>query len=143
MKTRKLLAKHGLTKNTRGSYGTYFPNWEKFCDWHGVDILGINENQALNFLAYCYNFTGLNSDLASKALTATISFHKDNGISFIRKAYPSIKRHVDGYRDLRPPDSRPKLPFSEYHTQKTFIYCVNKPNYVDIMRSAALHMFYY
>ena len=54
----------------------YFPFWEKYAEWNNIDILSIDEHEALNFIAYCYQFTHLNSDLASKALTAAISFHK-------------------------------------------------------------------
>ena len=139
---RKELAKHGLTTNTRNSYGTYFPYWEEYCDWMNIALLSLNENNALNFVAWCYHFTHLNSDLASKALTATTSYHKDNGISFDRKRYPSIKRHIDGYRDLRPPNRRPKLPFSEYHVQRTFQYCVNNKKYDNVMVGCALLLGY-
>ena len=46
--------------------------------------------------------------------------------------------HVDGYRDISPLDTRPKLPFSEYHVQKTFMHALNIRNYTDAMRSVAL-----
>ena len=127
-----------MTKNTRQSYNTYFPYWEEFCEWKNLDLLSLTENSALDFVAWCYDFTHLNSDLASKAVTSVISFHKDNGISFDRKSFPSIKRHIDGYRSHRPPDRRPKLPFSEYHIQKTFLFCVNNNIYEDIMVGCAL-----
>ena len=140
--TRQLLAKSGLTTNTRTSYNTYFPCWEEFCEWKGLDMLSLSENIALDFVAWCYRFTHLNSDLASKALTAAISFHKDNGVSFNRKSFPSIKRHIDGYRSRRPPDYRPKLPFSEYHVQQTFVFCVNNNIYEDIMIGCAVLLGY-
>ena len=132
------MAKRGLKENTRRSYGIYFEYWKEFCEWMNVDLLSISENSILNFLAWCHRFTHLNSDLASKAVTAAISYHKDNGISFDRKSFPSIKRHVDGYRDSRPPERRPKLPFSEYHVQQTFVYCVDENNYDSVMIGCAL-----
>ena len=107
-----------------------------------IDKLSVSENNLLNFVAWCYHFTHLNSDLASKAVTATISFHKDNGISFIRKNYPSIQRHIIGYRSLKPPKRRPKLPFLEYHIQKVFLHCVNTDNYDDVLPSAAVLLGY-
>lgn len=57
---------------------------------------------------------------------------------FDRKSCPSIKRHLDGHRNERPPDRKPKLPFSECHVNKIFIFCVNKWSYKDVMGSAAL-----
>ena len=120
-KTRQFLAKSGLTNNTRLSYNTYFSYWKEFCDWMHKDILSLTENSALDFVAWCYDYTHLNSDLASKAVTAVVSFHKDNGISFDTKSFPSIKRLIDGFRSHRPPERRPKLPFSEYHVKQTHI----------------------
>ena len=131
------MAKQGLKENTRKNYGTYFPYWTEYCEWMGIDELSLSENNALNFIAWCYHFTHLNSDLASLALTAATSFHKDNGISWIRKNYPSIKRHIDGYRDERPPKRRPKLPFSEYHIQQIFLHCVDIHKYDEILPSVA------
>ena len=130
-------------KNTRNNYGTYFTYWEEFCNWMEIDKLSLTEKTALNFIAWCYHYTHLNSDLTSKAVTATISFHKDNGISFDRKSFPSIKRHIDGYRSLRPPNRRPKLPFSEYHIQQTFLYCIDNNNYNDVMIGCALLIGYF
>ena len=103
-----------------------------------LDYLSLSQHNALNFIAWCFDYTHLNSDLVSKALTAAVSYHKDNGISFDRKLFPTIKRHIDGFRSERPPQRRPKLPFSEYHVQKVFQFCVDTHNYDDILVSCAL-----
>ena len=132
------MVKNALAKGTKKSYGTYFPYWIRFCDWKHLDYLCLSEHNALNFIAWCFLFTHLNSDLVSKALTATVSYHKNHGISFDKKLCPTIKRHIDGFRSERPPTRRPKLPFSEYHVQKVFQFCVNIHKYNDIMVSCAL-----
>ena len=104
----------------------------------GVNLLCLDQRHAINFVAWCYRFTSLNSGLTSKALTAATSYHKDNGISFDRKRYPAIKRHLDGYKHLRPPSRRGKLPFSDFHIEKMFCYCINKHRYDDVKHSAAV-----
>ena len=135
---RQELVKHALTKNTQKSYGTYFPYWKQFCDWMKIETLSISENNILNFIAWCFRNTHLNADLASKAVTATISFHKDNGISFDRKQHPSIKRLLEGFYFQRPPDKRPKLPLSEFHIRSIFLFCVNTNEYMDLLPACAV-----
>ena len=135
---RKFIAKHALTKNTKKSYNAYFPYWEQFCDWMKLQNITISEDKILNFIAWSFHFTDLNSNLTSRAITAAISFHKDNGISFDRKQYPSIKRLLEGYQTLRPPDKRIKLPLSEYHIQKIFMYCVDTNKYTSLLPGCAM-----
>ena len=132
----------GLKNNTRDSYNTYFTYWEQFCDWMSLDLLSINQQNALDFVAWCFEYTSLNSELVDKALTATVSFHKDNGISFDRKQYPSIKRHLDGFRVYRPPQRRKKLPWSEYHIQRTFQHCINTTSYNDVLIGTCMLLCY-
>ena len=136
------LVKHALAENTQKSYGSYFPYWKQFCKWYRSDIVSISENKLLNFIAWCYEFTHLNADLASKAITATISFHKDNGVSFDRKQHSSIKRLLDGYFIVRPPERRPKLPLSEYHIKNIFRYCVELNEYIDLLPACAVLLGY-
>ena len=45
-----MLAKSGLTSNTRTSYNTYFPYWEEFCEWMDRDLPSLTENAALDFV---------------------------------------------------------------------------------------------
>ena len=104
----------------------------------GIRTLSLSQAHAIDFVAWCYSFTTLNSALTSMALTAATSYHKDNGISFDRKRYPAIKRHLDGFRHLRPPSQRHKLPFSDFHIQKMFMFCVNKHVYDDVKHSCAV-----
>ena len=127
-----------MTKNTKKGYGTYYPYWEKFCNWLKIEKITISEDKILNFIAWCYHFTHLNSNLTSRAITAAISFHKDNGISFDRKQHTSIRRLLDGYQSLRPPDKRIKLPLSEYHIQKIFKYCVDINKYTSLLPGCAM-----
>ena len=135
---RKYIVKHALTKNTKKGYGTYFPYWERFCDWIKTDKVSISEEKILNLIAWCFHFTDLNSNLTSRVITAAISFHKDNGISFDRKQHTSIRRILEGYQSLRPPDKRIKLPFSEYHVQNIFKYCVDTKSYTSLLPGCAM-----
>ena len=135
---RKNIVSHALTKNTKTGYGIYFKYWEKYCDWLKANTTAISEDKILNFIAWCYKYTHLNSNLASRAVTATISYHKDNGISFDRKQHSSIKRLLEGYQALRPPDKRPKLPLSEYHIRQIFIFCVDTNKYLDLLPGCAV-----
>ena len=127
-----------MTNNTKKGYGTYFPYWEKYCDWMKIDKISISEDKILNFIAWCFLFTDLNSNLTSRAITAAVSFHKDNGISFDRKQHTSIRRLLEGYQSLRPPDKRIKLPLSEYHVQKIFKYCVDTKSYKSLLPGCAM-----
>ena len=133
-----MLAEHGIAGSTRKNYGTYFKYWEDYCDWMHIPILSLNQRHALNFVAWCWKFTTLNGKLVSRALTAAGSYHKDNGISWIRKDFPAIKRHVEGFIFLRPPNKRPKLPFSEFHIQKLFYYCINLKKINDILMGTVI-----
>ena len=103
-----------------------------------TEKVSISEDKILNFIAWCYQFTHLDANLTSKAITAVISFHKNNSISFDRKQQASIRRLLDGYQTLRPPDKRIKLPLSEYHIQKIFVYCVDTNNYISLLPGCAV-----
>ena len=133
-----MLANHGISSNTRKNYTCYFKYWEQYCDWMEISDLSLNQFHAINFAAWCWKFTTLNGELVSRALTAAGSYHKDNGISWIRKDFPAVKRHIDGFTKLRPPKRRPKLPFSEYHIQKLFYYCINYNRYDDTLMGAVI-----
>ena len=69
-----------------------------------IDKITISEEKIFNSIAWCYHFTQLNSNLTSRAITAAISFYKDNGISFDRKQHTSFRRLLNGYQSLRLPD---------------------------------------
>ena len=79
-------------KSTQKNYDT--PSMRvKFCDWLRTKTVSMSEVRWLNFTALCHECTHLNTDLPSKASTATMSFHKDNGMSFNRKQHPSSNFH--------------------------------------------------
>ena len=51
----------------------------------------------LNFIAWCYHFTQLNSSLTFRAITAAVSFLQDNGISINGKQRTFIRRLQVGH----------------------------------------------
>lgn len=114
------LARDALAKSTRTQYNKHFVHWQKFCDWKSISFLKVSENNLLDFIAWCFKFTDLNSNGCDKAITAAISNLKDNGHSFDRSKYKTIKRLLDGYEANRPPDRRFKKPFSAIHVQQMF-----------------------
>ena len=119
----KIYCQSCFDKKYKKDYGTCYSYWQQFCDWLKTEEITISEDKILNFIAWCYHFTHLNSNLTSRASTAAMSFHEDDGISFDRKQHISIRRFLDGHQCLKPPDKRIKLPLSEYHVQKIFMYC--------------------
>ena len=62
-----------------------------------------------------------------------MSFHKEDGMSFDQKKHTSIRRLLDGYQSLRPSDERIKLPSSEHHIQKIFMYFVDINKYTSLL----------
>ena len=134
----KCIVNHALTKNAKKGCGTHYPCWEQFCDWLKTEKITISEDEILKFIAWCHHFTHLNSNLTSRAITAAISFLKDNGISLVRKQHTSIKRLLDGYQSLKSPDKRIKLSSSEYHVQKIFMCCVDINKYMSLLPESAM-----
>ena len=94
-----------------------------------MDKITISEEKTLNFIAWCHHFTQFNSNLTSQAITAAVSFYKDDGISLDRKQHTSIRKLVVGHQSFRPPDYRMKLPLSEHHIQQIFIYFFDVDEY--------------
>lgn len=136
---RDKLAKDGIHPNTRISYNSALYFWFRFCEWYGnEDRYKLTVDIALDFVAWCYHTTPLNSGQADKALTAVGSFLKDAGLSFDRKAHPAIRRHLDGYEHNRPPKRRKKMPFSEYHVMSMFDHCVNDSVFNEVTGSTAV-----
>ncbi len=98
----------------------------------------MNVPNALDFLSWAYEKTELNSGQVDKVLTAVASVLKDKGETFDRKKYPTIKRHLDGYRDQRPPISRKKMPFCRSLIILIFKYCINTNDITDVLAGIGL-----
>ena len=67
-----------------------------------------------------------------------MSFHEDNGISLVWEQQTSIRRLLEGYQSLRPPDRRKKLPSSEHHIQKMFMHCVDINDHASLVPGCAM-----
>ena len=59
-------------------------------------------------------------------------------ISFDRKQHTSIKRLLDGYQSLRPPDKRIKLSSSQCDIRQIFIHCVVVNKYASFLPGCAM-----
>ena len=139
------LAQRGIEDSTRSNYDSHFKYWQEYCDWGLIDPLEVCAESLINFIAWCYcGFASkkLNSNHVDKALTAVVSWLKDQGVSFDRKKYPAIKRHLDGYRKERPPKRRHKKPFCGVHVKLTFRHCINCNRYSDVMTSTGMLLGY-
>ena len=108
---------HPLTL-TRFSH--LFANYH--CDWDCIHTINVTENNILNFIAWFLVESTLNSEKVSKTITSIGSWLKENGVSFIRKDFPTIKRAIDGYHNQRPPVIRRKKPFCHIHCALMFKY---------------------
>ena len=86
----------------------------------------------LNFIAWYYHSTQTNFNLTSRAITAAISVYKDDGISFDKKQYTSIRRILDGFQSLGP------LASSEHYFHQIFIYCVGVNEHESLLPGCAM-----
>ena len=136
--TRNFLARSGIQINTRDSYKTHFENWKCFCEWYEIDYTELSVGTALDFLAWAYKWTSLNSAQADKTLTSVVSFLKDVGSTFDRKSFPTIRRHLDGFRKHRPPKMRKKMPFCQEFIDLAFEYCIDLHDFDDVVCGIAL-----
>ena len=120
--TSKQLLRDGIASSTRTEYDKYINYWFDFCDWDCIHIMDVTEDNLLNFITWCLVKTTLNSGQVSKTITSVGSWLKENGVSFIRKDFPTIKRAIDGYFKRRPPTIRRKKPFCHIHCELMFRY---------------------
>ncbi len=128
-----MLARDGIQRSTRKNYGDHYPYWVAFCDWYEIDVDDLNVSNSLDFLAWAYRKTSLNASQVDKVLTSVASVLKDKGETFNRKDFPTIRRHLDGYRFHRPPAKRKKLPICNILINYFFQFCIDFRKYNDVI----------
>ena len=124
--TRRLLAFNGLAASTRTSYNQYMRYWFDFCDAHLYDYSELNNTTAADFVAWCFDHTGLNGQTVSKALTSVTSILSEEGVEWKRKNCPYIGRLIKGFKKLKPPQHRVKRPLSNIHVALIWRHCIDK-----------------
>ena len=135
------MAKEGLAKLTRENYNGKIKHWLDYCDLCDEDYLNLNNFTAKNFISYCFHYTNLNGSGASRALTAASSLLLEQGIEWQRNKY--ISRIIKGYTKIKPPETRPKKPFSNKHIQLTWKHFLNIRDYNHLTIGSGLLLGYF
>ncbi len=87
----------------------------------------------MDFLAWAWNKTDLNSGQCNSVLTSVVSALRDQGGDFDRRKYPSIRRSLNGFKKWRPPKRRIKRPFCNVIVQKVFKLAIDYEDYDDVI----------
>ena len=67
--------------STRTGYTGNMHYWQDFCDLFCVDYTDLNNHTAADFLGWCWTFTTLNGEQASKVLTSVTSLLSEHDVN--------------------------------------------------------------
>ena len=117
-----MLCDASLADSTKAGYDRHLEDWFSFCEVYGRDPKAASPRSAAEYIWYLYqdDEKAISSGAASRRLTALGHHWTLHGEQWCRKSHPILAKMLKGYRRKRPPELRPKKPWTFVHMQEAW-----------------------